>query len=247
MPSGDARTVHPLPDLPIPMTDSLHERELLAQGVAALGLSLPEAALDRLVAYQGLIARWNKVYNLTALRDPADMRVQHLLDCLAVLPAFRAAHAEAKASGAEDLPWRLLDVGSGAGLPGVVLAICEPGWSVTCVDTVAKKATFIRQVALELGLGHLQAVHQRVEAMEPTARFDLITSRAFASLADFIGLTRQRLAPGGRWVAMKAHLTDAERGAVPADVALDRVDPLQVPGLDAARCLVWLSPRPTAG
>jgi 16S rRNA (guanine527-N7)-methyltransferase len=137
-----------------------------------------------------------------------------------------------------------LDVGSGAGLPGVVLAICEPGWQVTCVDAVAKKASFIRQVAVELGLPNLHASHQRVEAMAGEA-FDLITSRAFATLADFVNLTRGRLAPGGRWAAMKAHLAPDEREGVPADVELFHVEPLLVPGLDAARCLAWL--RPSAG
>ncbi|HJV69921.1 16S rRNA (guanine(527)-N(7))-methyltransferase RsmG, partial [Ideonella sp.] len=138
-------------------------------------------------------------------------------------------------------PQRVLDVGSGAGLPGVVLAICQPDWHVTCVDAVAKKASFIRQVAAELGLPNLQASHQRVEAMsEPP--FDLITSRAFATLADFVALTRERLAAGGCWVAMKAKLSDDERAAVPKDVAVFHVEPLTVPGLDATRCLVWMRP-----
>ncbi|WP_374564911.1 16S rRNA (guanine(527)-N(7))-methyltransferase RsmG [Ideonella sp.] len=139
----------------------------------------------------------------------------------------------------------MLDVGSGAGLPGVVLAICEPGWQVTCVDAVAKKVSFIRQVAAELGLPNLQASHQRVEAMAGE-RFGLITSRAFATLADFVNLTRERLASGGRWAAMKAHLAADEREGVPADVELFHVEPLTVPGLDAARCLVWLRPVATA-
>jgi 16S rRNA (guanine527-N7)-methyltransferase len=139
---------------------------------------------------------------------------------------------------------RVLDVGSGAGLPGVVLAICEPTWQVTCVDAVAKKATFIRQVAAELALPNLSATHQRVEAMTGPG-FDLITSRAFATLADFINLTRDRLAPAGRWAAMKAKLTDEEQAAVPSGVSVFHVEPLAVPGLDAARCLVWM--RPAAG
>lgn len=215
------------------------EAALLA-GIHTLGLTLPPRAPDQLLAYLDLIGRWNKVYNLTAIRDPKEMLVQHLLDCLAVVNPLVAV---AGARPADASPLRLLDVGSGAGLPGVVLAICRPDWQVTCVDTVAKKASFIRQAGAELGLRKLTATHQRVEAMvEPP--FDLVTSRAFASLLDFISLTRERLAPQGCWAAMKARLSDEERGAVPADVLLDRVEPLQVPGLNAERCIVWLRPKP---
>ena len=171
------------------MTHPLHAE--LTQGLSALGLPLAPETEQRLLDYLDLIARWNKVYNLTAVRDPQDMLRQHLLDCLAAVPLLDAAEA---ARGDGRAPWRILDVGSGAGLPGVVLAIVRPQWQVTCVDTVAKKASFIRQVGVELGLPNLQAVHQRVEAMD-TPPFDLITSRAFASLADFITLTRERLAP----------------------------------------------------
>lgn len=212
----------------------------LREGLAELGLSLPQLASTRLLAYLHLIAQWNKVYNLTAIRDPQAMLTQHLLDCLAIVPALRRGLAGQGGGGAGG-PRRVLDVGSGAGLPGVVLAICEPGWQVTCVDAVAKKASFIRQVAAELGLPNLQATHQRVEAMP--GQHDLITSRAFATLADFIALTRGRLAPGGCWAAMKAHLADDERRAVPADVEVFHVEPLAVPGLDATRCLVWMRPR----
>lgn len=211
----------------------------LREGLARLGLSLPQLASTRLLAYLHLIAQWNKVYNLTAIRDPAAMLTQHLLDCLAIVPALRRGLA---GQGRElAATRRVLDVGSGAGLPGVVLAICEPGWQVTCVDAVAKKASFIRQVAAELGLPNLQASHQRVEAMP--GQYDLITSRAFATLADFVTLTQDRLAPGGCWAAMKAHLADEERRAVLADVDVFHVEPLVVPGLDAARCLVWMRPR----
>ena len=221
------------------MTHPLHAE--LTQGLSALGLPLAPETEQRLLDYLDLIARWNKVYNLTAVRDPQDMLRQHLLDCLAAVPLLDAAEA---ARGDGRAPWRILDVGSGAGLPGVVLAIVRPQWQVTCVDTVAKKASFIRQVGVELGLPNLQAVHQRVEAMD-TPPFDLITSRAFASLADFITLTRERLAPQGQWAAMKAHLTEDERAAVPPDVQITGVSPLAVPGLDAQRCLVWM--RPEAG
>ncbi|MFO1339608.1 MAG: 16S rRNA (guanine(527)-N(7))-methyltransferase RsmG [Burkholderiaceae bacterium] len=218
-----------------------HLAPALAAGLQDLGLALPPATQARLLAYLALIAQWNRVYNLTAVRDPAAMLTQHLLDCLAIVAPLR----EHTAGGQAAAGLRVLDVGSGAGLPGVVLAICEPGWDVTCVDAVAKKASFIRQVAAELGLPNLHATHQRVEAMAGQ-RFGLITSRAFATLADFVELTRERLAPGGCWVAMKAHLGDDEQAGVPADVELFHVEPLAVPGLDAARCLAWLRPRPAA-
>ncbi len=211
----------------------------LQRGLGALGLELSAPTQTQLLRYLDLIAHWNRVYNLTAVREPAAMLTQHLLDCLAIVPPLRRQLAEAGQGGAEGL--RILDVGSGAGLPGVVLAICEPGWQVICVDAVAKKASFIRQVAAELGLPNLQATHQRVEAMAGET-FGLITSRAFATLADFVNLTRERLAPGGHWAAMKAHLAADEREGVPVDVELFHVEPLIVPGLDAARCLVWLRP-----
>lgn len=214
----------------------------LTQGLSALGLPLSPETEQRLLDYLDLIARWNKVYNLTAVRDPQDMLRQHLLDCLAAVPLLDGAD---QARGAGAGAWRILDVGSGAGLPGVVLAIVRPQWQVTCVDTVAKKASFIRQVGVELGLPNLQAVHQRVEAMD-TPPFDLITSRAFASLADFIALTRERLAPRGQWAAMKAHLTEEERAAVPPDVQITGVSLLVVPGLEAQRCLVWMRPGAVA-
>jgi 16S rRNA (guanine527-N7)-methyltransferase len=231
------------------MNDSVEAHPLhaeLVQGLTALSLTVPDDAPRQLLAYLDLIGRWTKVYNLTAIRDPRDMLVQHLLDCLAVVTPFRRAAAawavERTQAAALARPFRVLDVGSGAGLPGVVLAICEPTWQVTCVDTVAKKATFIRQVAAELGLKQLQATHQRVEAMtdEPA---DLVTSRAFASLSDFLSLTRARLAPGGQWAAMKARLAGDELDTVPADVQVSRVEPLQVPQLSAERCIVWMQPR----
>lgn len=218
----------------------------LASALAALGLTLPEPTQQKLLAYLGLIERWNKVYNLTAIRHPQDMLVQHLFDCLAVVPPLRRVAGAGQGGPAGEAALRLLDVGSGAGLPGVVIALCQPTWQVTCVDTVAKKALFIRQVAAELALPQLTATHQRVEDMPDEARFDLITCRAFASLVDFISLSRDRLAPGGQWVAMKAKLTEAERQAVPSDVRITHVEPLKVPQLDAERCLVWMRPAAAA-
>lgn len=209
----------------------------LQSGLTKLGLPLSPTQVDRLLAYQTLIAKWNRVYNLTAVRNPEEMLTHHLLDSLAVVPALTARF------GAER-PFRLLDVGAGAGLPGVVVAIALPQAQVTCVDTVAKKASFIRQVAVELDLKNLRAEHARVEALPPQ-QADVVTSRAFASLADFVALTRQHLRAGGVWMAMKGKIPEAEAAELPEDVAVFHVEPLTVPGLDAERCLVWMRPRST--
>jgi len=206
----------------------------LQADAAALGWALQPAAAGRLATYRDLLVKWNATYNLTALRDPAQMRTQHLADCLAVVAPLRR-HAAGR-------PLRLLDVGSGGGLPGVVLAAVEPGWDVTCVDTVGKKAAFVRQVAAELGLPNLHAEHARVESLKAPP-FDLITSRAFASLPDFVQLTRPLLAPGGVWMAMKGKPPSDEVAALPSDMEVFHVEPLTVPGLDAERCLVWMRPR----
>jgi 16S rRNA (guanine527-N7)-methyltransferase len=210
--------------------------EPLAGLSAALGLDITAEQGERLMQFMALLQRWNGTYNLTAVRDPAQMLTQHLADCLAVVPALRR-HAAARDGR------RLLDVGSGGGLPGVVLAVMDEGWSVTCVDTVGKKAAFVRQVALELGLRTLQAAHARVEQLA-SPPFDLITSRAFASLADFTAPTRRHLAPGAVWLAMKGKRPDDELAALPPDIDVFHVEPLVVPGLNAERCLVWMRPLP---
>lgn len=212
----------------------------LGDAAQALGVPLREAASQSLMGYLALVQHWNRVYNLTAVREPGQMLVQHLSDCLALVPPLR------RVAGGRTL--RVLDVGSGGGLPGVVLAILQPDWSVTCVDAVAKKASFIRQVGAELGLTNLQAVHARVEDM-PARKgeapgYDIVTSRAFASLLQFTTLTRQHLAPDGVWVAMKGHPPDDEMAALSPETTVFHVEPLQVPGLQAQRCLVWM--RPTA-
>ena len=212
--------------------EALSLRPALAEVCQALGLAIEDTALDRLLAYLALLQRWNATYNLTAVRDPAEMLTQHLADCLAVVGPLRRQLGAAASR-------RLLDVGSGGGLPGVVLAVLEPAWAVTCVDTVGKKAAFIRQVAVELGLRNLSAEHARVEALK-LPPFDLITSRAFASLADFVSLTGHLLAPAGVWAAMKGRTPEAELAALPAGIIVFHVEPLQVPGLDAERCIVWL-------
>lgn len=217
----------------------------LREGLAALGLALPDAAVRQLLDYMAALERWNRVYNLTAVRAPAEMLTHHLLDSLAVVAPLRRhlglppVPAQAP-EGLSAAPVRVLDVGSGGGLPGVVLAIACPDLQVTCVDAVAKKAAFVGQVAASLRLPHLRGVHARVESL--AGPFDLICSRAFASLADFATWSRAALAPHGVWMAMKGRVPHDEMAALPADVEVFHVEPLTVPGLDAERCLVWMRP-----
>jgi 16S rRNA (guanine527-N7)-methyltransferase len=206
-------------------------RHDLIAGAEALGCPLDDAQADRLLGYLDLLARWNKVYNLTALRDPAQMLTHHLLDSLAVIAPMRRHTGGA--------PTTVLDVGSGGGLPGVVIAATQPNITVTCVDTVQKKVTFVRQVAAELRLPNLHARHTRVEAITDT-QWPLITARAFASLPDIVTLTRPLLAPGGVWMAMKGQHPADEIAALPSDIEVFHVEPLQVPGLNAERCIVWM-------
>lgn len=205
----------------------------LSAGIQALGLNLSDDRQKLLLDYVALIQKWNKVYNLTALRDPADMLSHHLLDSLtAVAPLAR--HTEGQAI-------RVLDVGSGGGLPGVVLAICMPELNVTCVDTVAKKAAFVQQVAVSLKLPNLRGIHARVESL--TDPYQVICSRAFASLPDFVSWSRSALAEGGVWMAMKGKHPQDEIKALPSDVKVFHVEPLAVPGLDVERCMVWMKPE----
>ncbi|MES3010831.1 MAG: 16S rRNA (guanine(527)-N(7))-methyltransferase RsmG [Pseudomonadota bacterium] len=196
-----------------------------------LGLSLGDGQTQQLADYLALIQKWNKVYNLTALRDPAEMRTHHLLDSLSVVAPLQAQ------TGGRQL--KVLDVGAGAGLPGVVIAITRPDVDVTCVDTVAKKAAFVQQVAVELRLRNLHGQHARVETLKG-GNFDVVCSRAFASLVDFTTWSADALAPGGIWLAMKGkHPTD-EMAALPPSVEVFHVEQLTVPGLDAERCIVWM-------
>ena len=208
------------------------QQQRLAEGATALGLNLSAAQHAQLLAYLDLLAKWNKVYNLTAVRDPAEMLTHHLLDSLAVIaPLVR--HAQGGAA-------RVLDVGSGGGLPGVVIAICCPEMSVACVDAVAKKAAFVQQAAGVLGLSNLRGVHARVESI--TEPYDVITSRAFATLADFTQWSAGSLGEDGVWMAMKGkHPTD-EMAGLPPSVAVFHVEQLTVPGLNAERCLIWMRP-----
>ena len=212
------------------MSDAL---TVLKSGAAGLGLQLSETQFEQLLGYLALIQKWNKVYNLTAVRDPQDMLTHHLLDSLtAVAPLVR--HTGGRAA-------KVLDVGSGGGLPGIVLAICRPELEVSCVDTVGKKAAFIQQVAASLKLPNLRGIHARVESL--SGPFDVVCSRAFASLPDFVNWSRAALAPQGVWMAMKGKHPQAEIDAVPADVQVFHVEPLAVPGLDAERCMVWMRPQ----
>ncbi len=204
----------------------------LGKGVQALGLVLTAPQQEGLLAYLDLLGKWNKVYNLTAVRDPADMLTYHLLDSLAVIAPLRR-HTQGAAV-------RLLDVGAGGGLPGVVIAICCPEIEVACVDAVAKKAAFIQQVAAALRLPNLRGLHARVESVAD--RFDVITSRAFATLADFTQWSAGALVEGGVWVAMKGKHPADEIAALPPVVEVFHVEQLVVPGLGAERCLVWMRP-----
>lgn len=202
----------------------------LRSGAQALGLDLGDDQVRQLMDYLALISKWTRVYNLTAVRDPAEMLSHHILDSLAVIGPLR------RQTGSQ--PIRLLDVGSGAGLPGVVIAICCPEIAVECVDTVAKKAAFIQQVAAALKLPNLLGVHARVENL--TGPYDVIASRAFASLADFVTWSQGALAEEGVWLAMKGKHPADEIAALPPTAQVFHVEQLKVPGLDAERCIVWL-------
>ena len=206
----------------------------LRHGVDALGLVLTDLQISALLDYMALIQKWTRVYNLTAVRNPEEMLTHHVLDSLAVIaPLRRQLHALGL-----DESVRVLDVGAGAGLPGVVLAICCPTMTVHCVDTVAKKAAFIQQAAVGLKLPLLRGIHARVESL--TEPYAVVTARAFASLADFTQWSQGALAEQGVWMAMKGKNPEAEMAQLPAQVAVFHVEPLVVPGLDAERCIVWM-------
>ncbi len=207
----------------------------LRAGLADLSLSLDDLQINRLLDYHELIQKWNKVYNLTAVRSPAEMLTHHLLDSLAIIAPLRSVLAPHS-------PSRMLDVGSGAGLPGVVVAICCPDVGVDCVDAVAKKAAFIRQVSLSLGLPNLRGLHARVENL--TEKYHVICSRAFASLSDFAVWSSVALEDGGVWLAMKGRYPSDEVAALPAGVSVFHVEQLLVPGLGAERCIVWMKRVP---
>lgn len=199
-------------------------QNILASGLAALDITLPGEAQNKLLAFRDLLLKWNKTYNLTALRDPAQAISHHLLDSLAILPHVGDGN--------------LLDVGSGGGLPGIPLAIAKLGLAVSMVDTVQKKTTFLQQAVIELALRNVTVHHARVEEMQ--GQYAQISSRAFAEIGLFISLTRHLLAPNGRWLAMKGVRPDDEIKALPADITVEAIIPLNVPGVDAERHLIIL-------
>lgn len=196
------------------------ELKRLQGGVRELGLALPDDRLAQLMVYQAELLKWNSAYNLTAVRDPMQMVTRHLLDSLTVLPLVRG---------------RVLDVGAGAGLPGLVLAIAEPALAVTALDSNGKKARFMRHAVRALDLSNVEVVEGRVESFQPALAFDCVVSRAFASLTDFFAQTAHLLAPGGQWVAMKGKLDAGELAAIPATIELRETHRLRVPGLNEDR------------
>ena len=198
------------------------QAELLASGIAQMGLNVSAEMQLKLLQYLSLLNKWNKVYNLTAVRDPLDMVTLHLLDSLSVLPYIKAKN--------------LLDVGSGGGLPGIVLAICKPDLQVTTIDTVQKKAIFMRQVKGELGLDNLEVVHARVENYQPSEKFAAIISRAFSEVTLFIKLTQHLMAENGQWLAMKGQVPEHEFTGL--NLQPNKIIPLTVAGLEAERHLV---------
>jgi 16S rRNA (guanine527-N7)-methyltransferase len=215
--------------------DTSSYTQRLAQACDVLGLHATNQQIAQLLQYVEQLQRWNRSYNLTAIRDPEQMLTQHILDCLAVVaPVQRAIDALPKHEST------VLDVGSGAGLPGVVLAVMMPTVQVKCVDAVEKKMTFVRQMRGVLGLTNLSATHARVE--ELSAQYDVVISRAFASLSDFAKSSGARVLPAGSLVAMKARPTDEEFAdlASQTDWSIANIEPLDVPELQAQRCLVWL-------
>ncbi len=206
--------------------------DALEDGLRGLGLALPPVAKSRLVAFVALLAKWNRTYNLTAIREPARMVTHHVLDSLAVLTAF-APTPQA----------RVLDLGCGAGLPGLPLAVARPDVAVTLLDSSGKKIAFVQQAIGELGLANASAVTSRVETYVAPAPFDVVISRAFADLAAFVGAARRLLAPGGTLLAMKGRLPGPELAALPGGVRVVATPALSVPGVEGERHLVILQPE----
>ncbi len=207
--------------------DQKQTRQLLEQGVAALQLKLNPDQYNQLMSYLDLLIKWNGVYNLTSVRNPVDMVRQHLLDSLSAAFAFQ--HAK-----------NVLDVGSGGGLPGIVLAIVFPAVKVSLIDTVNKKTAFLRQVKAELGLGNVTVYTGRVEELKVAEPFDVITSRAFSELANFVNWAGHLLAPGGQMIALKGQLPEHEIAVLPSGWAISKVQAISVPGLDVQRHLLWI-------
>jgi 16S rRNA (guanine527-N7)-methyltransferase len=215
---------------------SAPSRAELLGAAESLGVDLDPTQATSLLRFLDLLQRWNGVYNLTAVRDPRAMFTHHLLDCLAAVRPLRRELQGRRAS-------HVSDVGSGGGLPGAVLAVALPEVRVTCIDSVAKKVAFVRQVAAELRLTNLETLHARVETVT-TGKADVVTSRAFSTLSDFIDATRGLRRADGVWMAMKGRIPEDEIAAVPSDTRVFHVEPIEIPGLDAQRCLVWMQPAP---
>ncbi len=201
--------------------------QVLKQGAEALQLQLTQAQQDQLLDYLALLHKWNNVYNLTSVRDPMQMMTLHLLDSLAAVPAFAGAT-------------NVLDVGAGGGLPGIVLAIARPDMKVSMIDTVHKKTAFLTQVKVELGLANVTVYTKKVQDLQVKQPFDVITSRAFADLSDFIEWSQHLLAEDGRFIALKGTAPQDERERLPGDWKVQDLQPLQVPGLEAERHLVFV-------
>lgn len=212
---------------PMNDTDRSQLRQALIDGARTLRLDLDDAQIAQLMDYLALLSKWNAVYNLTAVRDPAQMVTQHLLDSLAVVPAFADAR-------------NVLDVGAGGGLPGIVLAIARPDMQLSMVDTVHKKTAFLTQAKAELGLSNVTVHTARVEQLQVPDKFDVITSRAFAELADFVNWSGHLLREGGRFIAMKGVMPGDEIARLPAQWKVADIRPLAVPGLNAERHLVFI-------
>lgn len=204
----------------------------LDDGTARLGVALPADARAQLAAYLALLDKWNRAFNLTAIREPERMVTHHLLDSLAVVPRLPAGPG-----------LRVLDVGSGGGLPGIPIAIARPDATVVLIDSSHKKATFLRQAAIELPLTNVEAVAARVEDYRPAQPFDVVISRAFSDLATFARLAAAHVAESGAMIAMKGVHPDEELADLPADIDVVATTRLDVPGLDAARHLVVMRPR----
>jgi 16S rRNA (guanine527-N7)-methyltransferase len=200
---------------------------VLKNGVEKLDLGLSEAQQEKLLDYLALLNKWNKVYNLTAVRDPMEMMTLHVLDSLAAVPAFKDAQ-------------NVLDVGAGGGLPGVVLAIARPDMKVSMIDIVHKKTAFLNQVKAELELGNVTVYTKKVQELQVKTPYDVITSRAFADLSDFVNWSGHLLAEGGRFIALKGTAPAEERERLPDPWKVNELQPLQVPGLDAQRHLVFI-------
>jgi 16S rRNA (guanine527-N7)-methyltransferase len=199
-------------------------RQQLDAGLKTLGLKLPEPSIERLLSYVYLLGKWNRTYNLTAIREPSKVVSHHILDSLAVLPYIDAAS--------------MADIGSGAGLPGIPLAIARPEMQVAVVESNHKKSAFLRQATLELRLENIEVVLQRAEKWEPKVSFDLVISRAFADLAGFVEVAAHLCGPNGVLVAMKGLYPDEELGELPPHIHAKKVERIEVPGLRAARHLV---------